>query len=87
MILRGWKQLEGPKEVINDESLHDKNEHVENVEKEVSTLPKEVIDDVVHKFDEAPKDPKILPQSLTPHFCHFLKGWLKQNLIYNLGSF
>jgi len=59
MILRARKQLEGPKGVTNNESLHDKNEHVENVEKEVSTPSKGVIDDVVHKSDEVPKDHKI----------------------------
>jgi len=53
----GRKQLEGPKGVTNDESLHDKNEHAVNVEKEVTTPSKDVIDDFVHKFDEVPKDP------------------------------
>ena len=67
MILRGGKQLEGPKEITNDESLHDKNEHVENIEKEMSPPSKEVIDDVVHKFEEVPKDPKtISPKPYTP---------------------
>ena len=44
--LRGGKQLDGPKEVINNESSHDKNEHVENVEKEISSPSKQVIDDL-----------------------------------------
>jgi len=46
MILRGGKQLEGPKEATNDESLYNKNEYVENVEKEMSSPSEEVIDDV-----------------------------------------
>ena len=33
MILRGGKQLEGPKEITSYESLHDKNVHIENIEK------------------------------------------------------
>jgi len=59
MILRAGKQLAWPKGVTNDESLHDKNEQVENVEKEVSTCSKEVIDNIVHKSDKVPKDPQI----------------------------
>jgi len=58
--LRGGKQLEGPKEVTNDESLHDENEHVDNLKKEMSFPSQEVIDDVVHKPDVVPKDPKII---------------------------
>jgi len=59
MRLRGGKQLEGPREVTNDESLHDRNEHTENVEKEISLSSNEVIDDVAHKADKVRKDPKI----------------------------
>ena len=51
MTLRGGKQLEGPKGVTNDESLYDKNEDIENDKKEVSLPSKEVIDDVIHKFE------------------------------------
>jgi len=66
MILRGGKQLEGPKGVMNDESLHDKNKHVQNDDKEVSSPSKEVIDDVVDKPEEVLKDPKITsPKSYT----------------------
>ena len=61
MLLRGGKQLKGPKEVTNNESSYDKNEHVENVEKEISSPSKEVIADVAYKPDEVPKDPKITP--------------------------
>jgi len=85
--LRGGKKLEGPKEVTNDESSHDKNTHVENVKKEMSSPSKEAIDDVRHKPDEVPKDLRSFPQSHTPHIYHFLKGWLRQNSIYNLESF
>jgi len=28
MLLRGGKQLEGPKEITSDEPLHDRNQHV-----------------------------------------------------------
>jgi len=41
--------------------LHDKNKHVENLEKKTSPSSKEVIDDVVHKSD----DPKTI--SLKPY--------------------
>ena len=44
MILRGGKQPEGPKEITNDESLHDKTEHVENLDKEMSSPSNEAID-------------------------------------------
>ena len=57
MILRVGKQLEGLKGVTHNESLHDKNKDNENVKE--STPSKEVIDDVVHKSNEVPKDPKI----------------------------
>jgi len=67
MTLRGGKQLEGPKEVTNDEALHNKNEHVKNVEKEMSSPSTEVIDDVMHKPDEVPKDSNIIsPKLYTP---------------------
>ena len=73
MVLRGGKQLEGPKEITNDEPLHDKNEHVENLQKEMSSPSKQVIDDVVHKLDEVPKEHKTISQSPTPHLYHLLK--------------
>jgi len=54
MILRGEKQLEGPKGSVNDVSLHDENdEHVVNDENEVSIPSNEVIVDV-HKSKEHP---------------------------------
>jgi len=69
MILTGGKELEWPKEVTNDDSLHDKNEPIENVEKEISSLSKEVTDDIMHKLDEVPKDSKtISPKPLHPTF-------------------
>ena len=60
MILRGGKQLEGPKGVCNDNSLHDKHDdNVEIVEEEVfisfNDLHK---DDVVKDADVVPKDSK-----------------------------
>jgi len=61
LILRGGKQQEGHKGVTNDESSHDKKEHVENDKKEMSPPSKEVIGDVVHKSDEVHKDSKITP--------------------------
>jgi len=67
MTLRGGKQLEGPKGITNNESLNDQNEHIKNVKEEESTPSKEVIGDVVHKFDEVSKDPKIIsPKPYTP---------------------
>ena len=59
--MRRGKQLLGLKGVTKDESLHDKNEHVGNVEKEMSSPSKEVIDEVIHTSDEVPMDPKITP--------------------------
>ena len=49
MILRGGKQLEGPKGRVNDVSLHDDEKHDKHdvsVENEVSVPPTKVIDDV-----------------------------------------
>jgi len=67
MLLRGGKQLEGPKKITSDESLQDRNECVENVEKEISSSSKEIIKDVAHKPDKVPKDPKtISPKPYTP---------------------
>jgi len=68
MLLRGGKQLEGPKKITSDESSQDRNEHVENVVKEISSPSKEVIDNVMYKPNEVPKDPKtISPKPYTPH--------------------
>ena len=57
MVFRGGKQLERLKEITNDESLHDKNEVVKNLEKEMSLPSKQVID-VAHESGEVAKDPK-----------------------------
>jgi len=65
MILGGGKQLKGPKWVTHNVSLYDKNDDIVNVEESIPS--KEVIDDVLHKFDEVPKDPKITsPKPYTP---------------------
>jgi len=77
---KGGKQLEGPKGVNNDESLHDKNERVESVEKEVSTPSKEMIEDVMHKFDEVPKGPKITSPKPYPPHLPFLQRMTKAKL-------
>ena len=62
MILRGGKQLEGPKGRVNDMSLldeHEKhNEHEVSIENEVSVPPTEVIDDV-HKSKEPLKNSNV----------------------------
>jgi len=63
------------------------DENVEIVEKEVSTRSKEVNDDDVPNSNELPKDPKYTsPKPFTPLY-HSLKGWLRLNMIYNLGTF
>ena len=54
MVLKEGKRQEGPKEITNNESVHDKNEHVENLNKEMSSPSKEVID-VAHETEEVPK--------------------------------
>ena len=56
MLLGGGKQLELPKEITSDRSLHDKNEHVE---KEISLPSKKIIYKVAYKPNEVPNDPKI----------------------------
>ena len=57
MILRGGKQLEGPKGVSNDESLHDKYD--DNVEKKVSIPSNDLhSDDVMNDANVVPKDAK-----------------------------
>jgi len=80
MILRGGKQLEGPKWGSNYESLHDLHdahgEHVENDKKEVSTPSNNVIlmCIILKGFIRTLKS---LPQNLILHLCHSLKGWLR----------
>ena len=87
MLLTGGKQLEGRKEITSDGSSRDKNEHVENVKKEISSPSKEIIDDVTHKPNEVPKDPKITsPKPYTPPLP-FPQRMAKKNLICNLESF
>ena len=44
MLLQGDKQLEGPKQITHDESSQDHNKHVENIEKEISSPSKEIIE-------------------------------------------
>jgi len=63
MILRGGKQLEGPKGKVNDVSLHDKhNEHDVINENEVFVPPTKVIVNV-HKSKEPLKDSNV-PKTL-----------------------
>ena len=81
MLLQGGKPLEGPKEITSNESSQDRNEHVENVKREISSPSKEIIDDVTDKPDKVPKDPKNISPSPTHHLYHFLKGWLRRNMI------
>ena len=67
MLLQGGKQLEGPKEITSDEPSQDRNQHVENVVKEISSPSKQVIDDAACKPDEVSEDPKtISPKPYTP---------------------
>jgi len=86
MILREGKQLEGPKEITNDEPLHDKNEHVENLEKEMPSLPKEVID-VTHESEEVPKDPMIASPKLYLPPLPLPPGMAKAKLDSQFGKF
>jgi len=87
MILRGGKQLEGPKEITNDESLHDKNDHDENIEKEISTPSKEVINYVIHKSDEVPQDPKTIFLMPNTPYLPFAQRMAKAKLDSQLGKF
>ena len=64
MILRGGKQLQGPKERVNDVSLY--NEHVVTDENEMFVTPNEVIIDV-NKSKEPPKDSNVtFPKPYNP---------------------
>jgi len=73
--------------MTNNESLHDKNEHAKNTEREMSSLSKEVIDNVVHKSDEVPKDPKtISPHPYTPPLP-FPQRMAKAKLDLQFGKF
>ena len=57
-----------------------RNEHLENVEKEISPLAKKMIDDVAHKPNEVPEDPKtISPKPYTPPLP-FPQGMAKAKL-------
>ena len=83
MILRGGKQLYGPKGKGIDVSLHD--EHKVINENEVSVTPNEVIVDV-HKSKEPAKDCNVTspkPYNLPLQFPQRMAI----NLICNLGSF
>jgi len=53
MILRGGKQLKGPKGVSQDEHLHDGNDVI--VEKEVSTSSKDIIGDDAYNSNKVSK--------------------------------
>jgi len=65
MILRGHKQLEGPKGVENDEHLrHMNDDKVATVEKEKSTPYKDVINSDMPNSNELLQNPK--PISLKP---------------------
>ena len=87
MILRGGKQLEGPKGGGGDEFLHDEHgEHVDNDEQEMSTPSNDVIVDV-HNSKEVLRSLTILPRNLIVHLCHSLKGWPRLNLICDVKSF
>jgi len=87
MLLRGGKQLEGPKEITSDESLQDRNEHVENVVEEISSPSKGIIDNVTHKPDEVPKDPKIIPQKPYTPPLPFPESMAKAKLDMQFGKF
>jgi len=66
MILRGGKQLEGPKGRVNDVSLHDEHDVINK--NEVSVPPIEVIVDV-HKSKEPLKDSNVAaPKPYNPPF-------------------
>jgi len=69
MIVRGVRQLKGPKGISNDESLHAKhNDNVEIVKKQVPiTFTDSHKDDVVKDTNVAPKDSKqTCPKPSTP---------------------
>ena len=81
------KTIRGLQEITNDKFLHDKNEHIENLEKEMSSPSKKVIGDVVHKPDMVPKDPKII--SLKPYTppLPFHQRMAKAKLDMQFGKF
>ena len=86
MILRGGKQLEGPKGVRNDVNTHKVNDDVV-VEKQESSPSNDVNDDVVKDDNEVPKDPKQTSlKSFAPPLL-FPQRMAKPKLDYNLGSF
>ena len=87
MLLQGGKQLEGPEEITHDESSQDKNKHVDNVEKEISSPSKEIIDDVARKPDEVPKYPKAISLKSYIPTLPFPQRMAKENLIWNFESF
>ena len=67
--------------------MHDKNEHVENDQKEMSSPSKEVIDDVVHKSNKVPKDPKITPPKSYSPPLPFPQMMAKAKLDLQFGKF
>ena len=64
--------------------MHDKNEIVE---KEVSTPSNDVINNVVHKFDEIPKDPNITPPKPYTLPLPFPQRMAKEKLDLQFGKF
>ena len=89
MILRGDKQLEGPKGVSNDETLLDKHDdNVEIVEKKVSIPPTELHkDDVVNDANVVPKDPKQTSPKPYTMSLSFLQRMAKAKLDFQFGKF
>jgi len=67
--------------------LHDKNEHVENLEKGMSSPSKEVIDDVIHKSDEVPKDPKTITRKPYTPPLWFPQRMAKAKIGSQFGNF
>jgi len=67
--------------------LHDKNEYVVNIEKEMSSPSKEVIDDVIHKSDEVPKDPKTVALKPYTPALPFHQRMAKGKLDSQFGKF
>jgi len=89
MILRGGKQLEGPKGVSNDESLQVKHDdNVEIVEEEVFISSNDLHkDDVVKDADVVPKDSKqTSPKPYTPPLP-FPQRMAKAKLDLQFGKF
>jgi len=89
MILRGGKQLEGPKGRVNDVSLRDDEKHDEHdvsVENGVSVPPTKVINDV-HNSKEPVKDSNVTsPKPYNPPLS-FPQRMAKAKLDLQFGKF